>query len=148
MSPCRSFFTAVALATALCAPAAMAASFYTVVPAPNKQSTAPVLDIQVDISPIAIPPFPIGQAYHYDLRPHVSVTGDPNYDASNLYFEMPPIFTLPQGITLSTEGIISGTPVQQSSYIYVTAVFVGYKSGGIMTSFMGETPPCNLVTIG
>lgn len=51
----------------------------------------------------------VGSAYYYDLKPKVTVSGDPAYAASGLTWETLSS-TLPAGLTLQPDGTIRGTP--------------------------------------
>lgn len=51
----------------------------------------------------------VGSAYFYDLKPKVSVSGDPSYASSGLTWETLSS-TLPAGLTLQADGTIRGTP--------------------------------------
>lgn len=68
------------------------------------------LNIGVSLTTASLPQSIVGQAYSYDLKPLVSVTGDPSYTANNVAWSITS-GVLPSGLTLNgTTGIISGTP--------------------------------------
>lgn len=68
-----------------------------------------VADLSVALADGAIPSGMLGSAYSYDFNQLLSVTGDPNYSASKLSWQL--TGTLPNGLSFnSSNGTLSGTP--------------------------------------
>jgi alpha-tubulin suppressor-like RCC1 family protein len=67
------------------------------------------LNIAVALAQGTPPQAQVGTAYSYDLKPLLSVTGDTGYNGSGVTWTAP-TSTLPDGLTLSPDGVISGTP--------------------------------------
>lgn len=65
--------------------------------------------IQVTLAASNPPQAFVGQAYNYDLKPLLSVTGDDAYTGSGVTWAVVSN-TLPAGLYLTTDGRISGTP--------------------------------------
>ena len=72
------------------------------------------LNIKVSLSPAGLPYARVGEAYAADLRPYLSVTGDASYSSSAVTWDQAG-GTLPPGLSLSSSGIISGTPTAETS---------------------------------
>lgn len=99
--------------------AASAADYYVVVPLKNK---AP--DIRVTLSAAALPSAKLGNSYAYNLKNHLVVIGDPLLDLSGATFQTNS--QLPLGLTLGSDGLISGIPQAKSAGVPV-AVAATYK---------------------
>ena len=68
-----------------------------------------VADLSVTLANAALPSGMLGSAYAYDFNQLLSVTGDPNYAASKLSWQL--TGSLPSGLSFnSTTGTLSGTP--------------------------------------
>jgi uncharacterized protein YycO len=67
------------------------------------------LDITVALAAAAPPQAIVGQAYSYNLKPHLSVSGDPAYSGAGVTWTATSN-TLPAGLQLLADGTISGTP--------------------------------------
>jgi hypothetical protein len=72
------------------------------------------LNIAVALAAATPPQAIVGQAYTYDLKSLLSVTGDAGYSASNVTWTIDS-GTLPAGLTLGTSGVITGTPTAAGS---------------------------------
>lgn len=109
-------------------PALAALDFYVVVPNPGKLSaTAGTLtqEIKVSLSQSALPIATKGEAYSYDLKQNLSITGDPNLKLSDVTFFA---YTgIPKGLSLSTNGVLSGTPTIKAEYGAILEVGASYK---------------------
>lgn len=64
----------------------------------------------------------VGTAYTYDFKPLVSATGDSSYAVSKVTWKAD---TLPAGLALSTDGVLSGTPTTAvaAAPVNVTATY-------------------------
>lgn len=93
-------------ALALACGAASAAEYYVVVPVKNRQSP-----IAVSMQANALPAGYVNEAYtSTDFKPFALVTGDSNYDSSQLALILKS-GTLPTGMSF-VNGVLSGTPTQ------------------------------------
>lgn len=74
------------------------------------QTQQPLENITVTLSGgPALPSAEVNWPYSYDLKPLLSVTGDSAYSASNVAWALS-AGSLPAGLSLSADGVISGTP--------------------------------------
>lgn len=108
----------------LCATSAMAAEYYVVVPVKGRTSTAPAESIAVSLQAATLPAAMVGQAYSYNLRDHLLVTGDKALDLNQA--TLTTADTLPNGLSLAANGVLSGTPITQG--VSTIAVKANYKS--------------------
>ena len=105
--------TALLVAGALHAASATAATFQYrhwapgLVP-PESVQLPVTVDVSLSLGGADLPLVVVGNSYHYDLKPSVTVTGDPTYNAADVSFSLVS-GTLPLGLELSSNGIISGT---------------------------------------
>lgn len=79
------------------------------------------LDIQVSLATAALPGAVFSQAYSYDFKPRLSVSGDPAYVAGVAQFL--PVGALPAGLTLSAAGVLSGSPSGVGGAFQVEALY-------------------------
>jgi alpha-tubulin suppressor-like RCC1 family protein len=100
-----------ALAVA-CSTTFAATTFYVVVPLKRGVSTGD--SIKVALSTGTPPEAIVGSDYAYDLKPHLMVTGDSGYSGAGVTWTTV-ASSLPAGLSLSAEGVISGTPTAQGS---------------------------------
>jgi hypothetical protein len=73
-----------------------------------------VADIKVALTSATPPQAIVGQAYTYDVKPLLSITGDPAYAADSVVWSVASGH-LPDGLSLSGAGVISGTPTGASN---------------------------------
>lgn len=66
-------------------------------------------NITVSLATATLTKGTVGEAYSYDLKPLVSVTGDASFTASKASWEIAS-GALPAGLTLNSNGTITGTP--------------------------------------
>ncbi|WP_434717066.1 putative Ig domain-containing protein [Paraburkholderia sp. A2RO-4L] len=124
----------------------------------NGQQTYQVVTLAVTVGLAAgSPPQAIvGQAYSYDLKPLLSVTGDNAYNASGVTWSTVSS-SLPAGLSLGTDGTISGTPAasgtgsitaratyrgvngQQTYQVVTLAVTVSLAAGSPPQAIVGQT---------
>lgn len=104
------------------------------------------LDINVGLGAGAPPQAIVGQAYTYDLKPRLTVSGDPAYTGSGVTWSVVEN-TLPSGLYLRNDGVVVGTPTvggtgrviarasyrgaagQQSYQVVSLAISVGLQAG-------------------
>lgn len=96
-------------ASLLCFGSAYAADFYVVVPVKNRTSAA-----QVSLTPATPSAGIVGQPYVYDFKPHLVVTNDVSFNGSGVTWALTG-GALPQGLSLSADGVVSGTPASAGS---------------------------------
>jgi hypothetical protein len=85
------------------------------------------LDIKVALAAGTPPQAIVGQAYNYDLKPLLTVTGDNAYTGAGVTWTMVSS-TLPTGLVLGTDGTIAGTPTAGGSGTLVArATYRGEK---------------------
>jgi alpha-tubulin suppressor-like RCC1 family protein len=101
----KKLFT-LALGWLACCGAYAANQFYVVVPLPNR---AAATNIKVALSTGTPPEAIVGAAYSFDLKPQLMVTGDPGYTPTSVAWSTV-ASTLPAGLVLGTDGVISGIP--------------------------------------
>lgn len=112
----RKIITALLALTSL---SALAADYYLVVPVKGKAS-APIISVSLQSG--QLPQGLVGQAYSYDLKPYLLVTGDADL---NLGVATWSASGLPSGLVM-TNGTLSGSPAGASTgSIYVTATYKG-----------------------
>ena len=91
-----------------------------------------------------------GAAYSYDLKPKLAIAGDAGYTGSGVTWSVTS-GSLPTGLTLGTNGVISGTPTAENTGTPFT-IQAAYKSksglqsysvlvGAITVSLAGATLP-------
>lgn len=86
---------------------AFAADYYLVVPVPNRTASVP---ITVALSTYTLPGGIVGVAYPaFDFKPLLSVTGDASFNAASVSWSVSS-GSLPAGMSLSAQGVLSGTP--------------------------------------
>ena len=67
------------------------------------------MNIDVTLAPGTLPGGAVGTPYSYDLKQRLTVTGDSQYNVTNVSWAVTS-GSLPNGLTLSPAGLISGTP--------------------------------------
>lgn len=73
-----------------------------------------VLKITVGLATSSVPEAQVGIAYSFDAKPLLSVSGDPSYTGADVSWALSS-GSLPAGLTLSANGLISGTPTAAAS---------------------------------
>jgi len=111
------------------------------------------LDITVALAAATPPQAIVGQAYSYDLKPLLSVTGDSGYSGSGVTWTVVSS-TLPAGLSLLSDGTISGTPTASGTgNITARAAYRGNNgqqtyqvvSLGISVTLAAGSPPQAIV---
>lgn len=108
---------------------AHALDYYVVIPSPGKKAPAP--SITAALNTATLPAGAVGEAYSYDLKQLLLVTGDPALNLSQSTWQA--TSALPAGLSLSSNGVISGTPTQASSGTNFT-VRATYKTANAQQS--------------
>ncbi|KVP16848.1 putative Ig domain-containing protein [Burkholderia ubonensis] len=153
------------LATALAGTtlSAAAASYYVVVPVPNR--TVSTSAIEVALSGYTLPTGLVGTPYSgFNLKTLLSVTGDPGYTGYGVQWSLVS-GSLPAGLTLDRSGNISGTPTapgtasfqvraayktktgEQGYQILVGAITVGLAAGAPPQALVGTAYSYNLKSL-
>jgi hypothetical protein len=83
----------------------------------NGQQTYQVvtLAISVTLAPATPAPGIVGQAYSYDVKPLLTVTGDPAYTGPGQVTWSVVSGSFPEGMVLGVDGVIRGTPTAAAS---------------------------------
>lgn len=116
--------TLLASALALASLSAFAADYYIVVPVASKQ--AALADISVALNAVTLPTANVSSAYRYDFKNALQVTGDPTYSADLVSFSTSS--ALPAGLSLSSAGVLSGTPTVENPSGTSFQVTASYKT--------------------
>ena len=114
------------------------------------------LDIKVSLAQATMPAGVQGAAYSFDMKSLLSVTGDSAYTGSGVTWTLTS-GTLPAGLSLSSSGIISGTPSAENTGTPFTiqAVYrtkMGQQTyavmvGAITVSLGTITPPAGAIGV-
>lgn len=101
---------------------AVAADYYIVVPVPNRAAPAPVVTVQ--LSATSLPAARAKEAYIFDFRAALSVTGDSAFDSNQVIWS---VGVLPSGLSLTANGVLQGTPTQATVEPAQIALQADYK---------------------
>jgi hypothetical protein len=142
------------VATALLAASSLsfASDYFVVVPVPSK--TASAQNISVSLAGYSLPPGLIGQAYAgFDFKSVLSVSGDKAYTGYGVHWSIAE-GSLPAGLTLNSNGTLSGTPTASGTSSFKVMASYKTKAGeqayqvvvaNITVSLGTATPPQALV---
>jgi len=84
------------------------------------------LDIKVALATATLPPAKVSTSYApFDFKSKLTVTGDPAYTANNAQFTA---YGLPQGLTLLSTGVLTGTPAVKNTAGGQFSVVASYKN--------------------
>lgn len=129
-----SIATAMLVASALHAATASAATFQFrqpvmgIVASPTSQAQQTAAEILFALTGgPALPAGEVSLPYSYDLNQLLQVSGDPAYNASSVKWELPS-GTLPAGLNLGSNGVISGTPTTKDTTGASFQVLATYKT--------------------
>jgi len=106
-----------------------------------------VIAIQVSLAPAALPAARVGQQYAaFDFKSALTVSGDAAYDVKQTSFSAT---GLPAGLTLSTDGVLRGTPTAKAQAGASFQVVASYKSvtGQQVYSLVVNNVPIQVVQI-
>lgn len=120
--------TVLSLLLALAGASAFAADYYLVVPVKGRTSTDPYAAIKVALNAYTLPGAEVGTAYSFDLKPLLAVSGDANFDASQVTWSLDGT-TLPAGLSLNADGTLSGTPASAGTTNFSVRATYKTKSG-------------------
>lgn len=83
--------------------------------------------VSVALGDATLPPGVQGAAYFYDIKPRLAVSGDPRFNMGEVTWYS--VGALPPGLTLRTNGTITGIPTEEGTHPFtVKASYLG-KSG-------------------
>jgi hypothetical protein len=108
----------------------------------NGQQTYQVvsLNISVALAGATPPQGMVSQAYSYDLKPLLSVSGDSAYDGSGVTWSVTS-GTLPAGLSLGANGVISGTPSASTTATFeITATYRARSGAQSYQLFIAKLP--------
>lgn len=94
---------------------AFSAEYFVVVPVKGKEAPA---GMTVALSDVTLPVARIGNAYSYDFKPHLLVTGDPALDLARATWST--ASTIPAGLSLDATGVLQGTPTSVTAGAAIT----------------------------
>ncbi|HDR9103354.1 TPA: putative Ig domain-containing protein [Burkholderia vietnamiensis] len=127
---------------------AYAADYYVVVPLPAK--TADSSAITVSLAPAMAPMGQVGVAYAgFDLRKNLTVTGDPKFTGYGVKWAVVG-GSLPAGLTLNSNGTITGTPTAAGTSTFSVQASYMLKNGQqtyqvltyqVVVALAGGNPP-------
>ncbi|WP_434716025.1 Ig domain-containing protein [Paraburkholderia sp. A3RO-2L] len=147
----RNVILAAALALTSFSAAAAAADYYVVLPSPNHK---PVTDVSVTLGSYMLPGAIAGVPYAgFDFKSVLQVAGDANFRPSYAQWSLAD-GSLPQGLTLTPEGTLSGTPVAAGTSTFSVRASYKGKSGeqayqvitiSIVVNLAAATPPQGLL---
>jgi len=109
-------------------------------------------EVTVALAAATLPAGVQGAAYSYDVKPLLSVAGDPQYTAAQVTWSYRG--SLPPGLQLNTDGTITGTPTAGGTASFeVLASYLGKSGantyqvlvGDITVSLAGATPPTGVL---
>lgn len=86
-----------------------------------------VADMQVTLESASLPEGMVGNPYSYDFKPRVAVPGDASYSADQVTFNVVS-GSLPAGLSLSSVGVLSGTPTVSNAAGDSFQVLATYKT--------------------
>ena len=82
-----------------------------------------VAEVTVALATAQLPPGVQGAAYSYDIKPLLSVAGDPAFNPASVTWNY--VGTLPPGLQLNTNGTITGVPTAEGTHpITVRATYL------------------------
>jgi hypothetical protein len=111
-------------ALAVAASQAFASGYYVVVPVPNRTATAG--NILVSLSGYSLPLGVVGRGYAgFDFNSALQVKGDPNFAPGSVHWSLAG-GALPAGLSLSSDGKLSGTPTAPATSSF--QVLAAYKT--------------------
>lgn len=109
-----------------------AADYYVVVPVTGK--TAPAPEISVALNSYTLPVAQVGVPYSgFDFKTVLQVTNDPAFSTSGVTWSVAP--GLPGGFSLSSDGVLTGTPTTANEAGTLLEVTSAYKSKTVKQSY-------------
>lgn len=114
---------------------AVASDYYLVVSSPGRVTSrnpdAHVPAIRLALSPFNMPAGSVFEPYRHDFNAMLQVEGDSAFDATQVQWRTTGGQELPSGLSLSSAGILVGTPLQATdpgAYIEVEAQYKGERA--------------------
>lgn len=121
----KRLFIAASILIGLSSPA-QAADYFLVVPVKGRAAAA--TPISVSLNTYTLPSAVEGVPYSFDLKPLLSVTGDPAYAGDGVTWSTVSS-TLPAGLQLLANGLIAGTPIASGTGVLTARASYKTKSG-------------------
>lgn len=122
---------------------AVAADYYVVVPLPNRAAAASIV---VTLNSYTIPAGTVGVAYPgFNFNPLLQVSGDSSYSGSGVTWAVTN-GSLPAGMTLSSTGVLTGTPVAAGSSSFDVTATYKTKAGAQSYTFTVNNLTVTLAT--
>jgi len=87
-----------------------------------------VTNLQVSLGSAALPNATQGATYSYDLKPRLSVSGDPGYSPSSVNWSLAS-GALPAGLSLGSDGVITGVATAEGTYPFTVRAAYRTRSG-------------------
>ncbi|KVP96665.1 hypothetical protein WJ97_12340 [Burkholderia ubonensis] len=108
---------------------ALAASYYVVVPVPNRTATAG--NILVSLNPYGLPSAVAGRAYTgFDFNSVLQVRGDPSFSPASVRWSVVD-GALPAGMSLGANGKLTGTPAAAGTSSFQVMAIYKTKAGQV-----------------
>ncbi|KVP75567.1 LamG domain-containing protein [Burkholderia ubonensis] len=123
----RQFVAAAIALTMTCG--ALAADYLVVVPVKGRTAAAPQPAISVTLNPAALPGGLTGEPYDgFDFNTALQVTGDADFKSSGVTWSIVE-GALPEGLALSADGRLAGTPTQAGNTTFSVRASYRTKTG-------------------
>lgn len=122
-----------------------------------------VADLTVGLNAATLPTGNVGNPYYYDFKTVLALAGDPARDANLASFALGAGSSMPPGLSLAANGVVSGTPTTQNATGTDFEVVATYKTksgqrvytivvnGAVLTVkqiSLGDSYSCALTTAG
>lgn len=126
-------------ASFLAATPVFAADYFVVVPVKGRTAVAPAEVITVTLESAPLPQATVGQAYIYDFKPNLMVVGDSSLALNQASWSANS--ALPDGLSLSASGVLSGTPSIEQAAGTELNIAVVYKGKGAQQAYVLKVQP-------
>jgi hypothetical protein len=87
-----------------------------------------VTNLQVSLGSAALPNATQGATYSYDMKPRLSVSGDPGYSPASVTWSLAS-GALPAGLSLGSDGVITGVATAEGTYPFTVRAAYRTRSG-------------------
>lgn len=98
--------------------------------------------ITVSLASATLPTGVLAQAYSFDLKTKLTIAGDAAYAGTGVTWSLA-LGTLPVGLSLGTDGVITGTPTTVSTKAFTAQA--GYKTKVGQQNYSIDVPRLNIV---
>ncbi|MDN8078811.1 fibrinogen-related protein [Burkholderia multivorans] len=107
-----------------------------------------VADVSVSLASAALPGAEQGAAYNYDFKTRLTVTGDAQFSPAQVTWSA--LGSLPPGLTLNSDGTLSGVPTGEGTYPFTVKASYLTRTGqqdyqvivgAITVALASSTPP-------